>query len=96
MQLPVVSTRIPGCVDSVVDGVTGTLVAPRSTAALCQAIQRYLDDPELRQRHGQAGRDRVLRDFRPEAIWADLLQEYTRLLHLKGIAVPAGALRETH
>ena len=56
MALPVVATRIPGCVDAVVDGQTGTLVPPRDAWALAQAIHRYLEDPALRRRHGLAGR----------------------------------------
>jgi glycosyltransferase involved in cell wall biosynthesis len=80
MGLPVVSTRIPGCVDSVQDGVTGTLVEPRDADALTEAIQTYLDHPELRREHGDAGRERVLHDFRPETIWEMLRREYTHQL----------------
>lgn len=80
MELPVVSTRIPGCIDSVQDGVTGTLVAPRDSNALIGAIQMYLNEPELHRKHGEAGRERVLRDFRQETIWEALFQEYMRLL----------------
>ncbi len=88
MALPVVATSVPGCVDAVVDGVTGTLVPPDDPKALAEAIARYLDDPELRRRHGQAGRERVLRDFQPEAIWEATYQEYVRLLRAKGLPVP--------
>ena len=80
MGLPVVSTRVPGCVDAIQDGITGTLVPVQDAAALADAIRRYLDSPELRQAHGQAARARVLRDFRPEAIWEAKLAEYLRLL----------------
>lgn len=90
MALPVVATQIPGCVDSVMDDVTGTLVPVRNVEALTNAIRRYIDDPELRRHHGQAGRERVLRDFRPEDIWQALLAEYQRLLFEKGI-IPRGA-----
>lgn len=79
MALPVVSTCIPGCVDSVQDGVTGTLVPPRDVLALTKAIGRYLDEPVLRYEHGQAGRARVLRSFVPETIQLGLLHEYQRL-----------------
>ncbi len=88
MALPVVATRIPGCVDAVEDGVTGTLVPPRDATALADAIRTYLNHPELRRKHGQAGRQRVLRDFRPEAIWEALYQEYVRLLREKGLPSP--------
>lgn len=88
MELPVVATRIPGCVDAVQDGVTGTLVPPRDAAALAEAIRSYLADPELRREHGRAGRERVLRDFRQEDIWEAIYQTYVRLLREKGIPVP--------
>ena len=84
MGLPVVATRVVGCVDAVVDGSTGTLVPPRDATALADAIARYLRDPELRRRHGEAGRGRVLRDFRPEPIWEALAAEYRRLLYARG------------
>lgn len=80
MELPVVSTRIPGCVDSVEDGVTGTLVPVRNVPALIAAIEAYLLDPSLRERHGRAGRERVVRDFQPQTLWSALEDEYRRLL----------------
>ncbi|HTU17126.1 MAG TPA: glycosyltransferase [Gemmataceae bacterium] len=79
MRLPVVATRIPGCVDAVVDGVTGSLVPARDADALAGAIRGYLLDPALRQRHGEDGRRRVLRDFRPEAMGRAVYDEYQRL-----------------
>lgn len=88
MELPVVATLIPGCIDAVKDGVTGTLVPDRDAGALEQAIERYLADPELRAAHGKAGRQRVLRDFRQEVIWEAIYQEYVRLLRSKGLPVP--------
>jgi glycosyltransferase involved in cell wall biosynthesis len=80
MGLPVVATQIPGCRDAVKDGETGTLVPPRDAPALAQVIRQYLCDPDRRCRHGQAGRARALRDFRPEAMRAALFAEYARLL----------------
>lgn len=91
MAMPVVATSVPGCVDAVVDGVTGALVPPRDPVALAAAIARYLDDPALRECHGQAGRQRVLRDFQPEAIWEATYQEYLRLLRARGLPLPTPA-----
>lgn len=79
MRLPVVATRVTGCVDAVQDGVTGTLVEPRDARALAAAMRTYLRDPDLRELHGASGRERVLREFRPEEIWEELFREY-RLL----------------
>lgn len=88
MELPVVATKVPGCVDAVEDGVTGTLVPKKESGALSTAIGRYLKDPQLRRRHGVAGRERVMRDFRPEDIWEATYREYCRLLKTRGLSVP--------
>ena len=80
MGLPAVSTRVSGCVDAVVDGETGTLVPCHDAGALVAAMRAYLKDGELRRRHGQAGRERILGDFRPEDMSQAIHQEYIRLL----------------
>lgn len=92
MEIPVVATRVTGCVDAVVDGVTGCLVAPKDPDALAVAIEMYIVDPQLRRQHGEAGRLRVLRDYRPELIWEALYEEYVRLMREKGIPfLPQGS-----
>jgi glycosyltransferase involved in cell wall biosynthesis len=80
MGLPIVATRVPGCVDAVQDGITGTLAPPRDPAALASALERYLSDPALRARHGEAARRHVVTEFRPEALWEAVLAEYRSLL----------------
>jgi glycosyltransferase involved in cell wall biosynthesis len=84
MELPVIATRIPGCVDAVRDGETGLLVPVRDVEALTAAVRIYLADPTLRRKHGATGRHRVLRDFHPETIREALFQEYLRLLADRG------------
>ena len=88
MELPVVATRIPGCVDAVLHDITGTLIAPRDAAALADAVRTYLRNPTLRRMHGQAGRERVLREFRREVIWQATYEEYGRLMMERGLPVP--------
>lgn len=80
MALPIVATRVTGCMDAVLDGVTGTLVAPRDARALADALRVYCSYAELRQQHGRAGRERVCNDFTPERIWSGMLDIYARLL----------------
>jgi glycosyltransferase involved in cell wall biosynthesis len=60
--------------------VTGTLVPARRAPALVDAIARYLDDLELRARHGAAARRRALEEFAPERIWGGLLIRYAAAL----------------
>lgn len=80
MELPVVATLIPGCQEAIADGVTGTLVPARDVGALQAALATYLADPDLRERHGRAGRARMLSEFRPQPIWRATYDEYQRLL----------------
>jgi glycosyltransferase involved in cell wall biosynthesis len=62
-EVPVVSTRISGIPELVEDGLTGLLVAPEDPVALANALQRLANNPELGIRLGQAGREKVLREF---------------------------------
>ncbi|HTP29493.1 MAG TPA: glycosyltransferase family 4 protein [Anaeromyxobacteraceae bacterium] len=80
MALPVVAYRVSGCVDSIMDGVTGTLVPSRDVNALVQALRRYVADPALRQEHGTAARSRVLAEFRPDDLFQALASEYADLV----------------
>lgn len=95
MGLPVVASDAPGCVDAVDNGVTGTIVPVRDVAALTAALRLYLNDPGLRLKHGTAGRDRVVRDFRPEDLWQALYNEYIELIHKKGIPYPPSTDNDT-
>jgi glycosyltransferase involved in cell wall biosynthesis len=94
LALPVIATRIPGCVDAVRDEETGLLVTPRDAGALAQAIRRYLLDPELRRLHGQRGRDWVLQQYDRHKAWAALLAEYNQLLGKRSIVPMQAALSQ--
>ena len=72
MELPVIGTRIPGIVDAVHDGVTGTLIEPGSVEDIIQAVRAYLDDPERRRLHGQNGRRFVVKTFNQQRVWDEL------------------------
>lgn len=61
--LPVVGSNISGIPELVEDGRSGLLVEAGNPAALADALEQLHSDPELRQRLGQAGREKVVRDF---------------------------------
>jgi sugar transferase (PEP-CTERM/EpsH1 system associated) len=61
--LPIVATNVGGTPEIVMDEVTGLLVKSEDEQAMATAILRYVDDPELRRNHGQAGRRRAQEDF---------------------------------
>lgn len=64
--LPVVASRVGGIPEAVAEGETGLLVDPDSEGELFEALKRLLSDPEAMRRMGEAGRARVIRDFRWE------------------------------
>jgi glycosyltransferase involved in cell wall biosynthesis len=88
MEVPVVATQIPGCVDAVQNGVTAMLVPPRDAKALAAAVATYLLDSALRRRHGTAGRTRIKYEFEPEQIRAALWRRYLNWLDVMGIPKP--------
>jgi O-antigen/teichoic acid export membrane protein/glycosyltransferase involved in cell wall biosynthesis len=92
---PVVATRATGTVDAVVDGVTGILVPLGNAKALALALKRLLQDRELAETMGRAGRARVLREFRQDLVWAALTREYTLLLRQNGLHVPCTSSENT-
>lgn len=60
---PVLSTRVSGIPELIGDGVQGLLVNEREPAALADAIQRLLEDDNLRERLAIAARLHVEREF---------------------------------
>jgi glycosyltransferase involved in cell wall biosynthesis len=77
--LPVVGTRIAGVPEQVDEGVTGLLVEPSDAAGLADALLRLLQDPALRRRMGDAGRERVNRLFSTRAYVDGVLRQYAEL-----------------
>ena len=71
---PIVSTRLAGIPELVVDGETGMLVAPGDCTALARALAQLLRDPGLRLRFGRAGRSRIEQHFRIEQTVAPLIE----------------------
>jgi len=63
MARPIVATDIAGCRGLVEDGVNGLLVPVKNADALMQALERLVQDADLRLRYGQSGREIVLREF---------------------------------
>jgi glycosyltransferase involved in cell wall biosynthesis len=79
---PVVAAAVGGLLDLVVDGETGLLVPPRQPAALRSALERLLDDRELRRRFGAAGRERIRLHFSWEAATEATLAAYAAAMGL--------------
>ena len=93
LERPVVTTTATGCRESVVDGETGAVFPVGNVDALAAALERYVTDPRLRERHGRAGRTRVLEEFSQTRIWSAYLSEYRSLLAQDGTTRPPFTVR---
>jgi glycosyltransferase involved in cell wall biosynthesis len=78
--VPVVASAVGGLTDTVVDGVTGVHVPPRSSAALARAVQRLLSAPGRRVAFGVAGRDRACSRYSWERVAAETVRVYDRAI----------------
>lgn len=61
---PVITTDVPGCRETVDNGVTGFLVEPRSSQSLIEGVERFLSLPyDQKVQMGIEGRKKVEREF---------------------------------
>jgi glycosyltransferase involved in cell wall biosynthesis len=77
--LPVVATRVSGCLEVIEDGVNGRLVEPGDSEALARAILELARQPEERRRLGDAARNTVAEKYSLEAMLKRLEGLYLEL-----------------
>lgn len=77
--VPVVVASVGGLVDSVVDGVTGIHVEPRSPIALAEAVRGLLQDERMRISLGVAGARRAHERYGWARIAAETQEVYQRV-----------------
>jgi glycosyltransferase involved in cell wall biosynthesis len=81
MEIPVISTRVGGVPEVVLDGETGILVEPGDSEQLAQAILALIENPALRRQMGKRGREHVLANYRWEDNAALMENLYQRIVH---------------
>lgn len=86
---PVVATRVGGVPDVVRDGEDGFLVDAGATDELAERLQRLARDPELRERMGRRGRERVLPRYAVDRLVRDVDLLYRSLLAASASAAGA-------
>ncbi len=77
---PCIVTNFGGQAELVEDGVSGLQVPPGDPAAIADAIIRLYEDPALRQRMGEAARERIATRFNIERTIDETLALYRELL----------------
>ena len=77
---PIITTDVPGCRETVVQGENGLLVPPRDPVALSRAIRTLVCNSNLRKEMGIRSREIAVSGFSEERIIEETLNVYRTLL----------------
>lgn len=80
LGLPVITSDAYGVVDASVPGETGLRCKVNDPEGLCQGMKTYYYNPEMRKKHGKAGRKRVESLFDNNVVTAAWADYYKKLL----------------
>jgi glycosyltransferase involved in cell wall biosynthesis len=79
--IPVINTSLDSGIPAVsLDGLTGFTVPPRDPRSLAEAINRLLNDSDLRRHYGENARRRAREVFSARAMSASMLRLYREVL----------------
>lgn len=79
LGVPVLSTRVSGIPELIVDGETGLLVDQHDPAGIADAIERLADDPDLAERLARNARRHVESMYDADANGREMAALFTRL-----------------
>ena len=80
MELPTVASRVTGCLDAVADGITGLLVEVDNPEQFYLAMLKLVNEPDLRKKLGQQGRERVAQLFDSKVLIQKHVELYEKIL----------------
>ena len=80
MELPVITSDVPGCRDIVEHGVNGLIVPPRNAEALALAILELAGSPALCRSFGVAGRRLVHSNYSSDVHAKEMKAVYSDLI----------------
>jgi glycosyltransferase involved in cell wall biosynthesis len=76
MELPIITTKATGCIDSILEGKTG-LFCNINSISIARSIEYYINNENICKSHGINGRKFVIENFNQEKIWHKLEQLYS-------------------
>jgi glycosyltransferase involved in cell wall biosynthesis len=83
--LPIIATDIRGCRQVVDHDRNGLLIPVRNAKALAAAIKRLGDDPKMRSRMGQAGREKAEAEYDERQVVETVMDAYREVARRKGL-----------
>jgi glycosyltransferase involved in cell wall biosynthesis len=81
--LPVIASRIGGIPEIVEDGVTGLLFEPGNSEELASKMKLLWGNPTLCRQMGQAGREKVIREYGEDVYYNRLMAVYERAIQIE-------------
>ncbi|WP_371136739.1 glycosyltransferase [uncultured Bacteroides sp.] len=75
MELPVITTKVTGCIDSIIEEKTGIYVE-HDSGSLAIAIENFYHDEMLCHEYGRNGRKFVVDNFEQHIIWKEIEKLY--------------------
>ena len=81
MELPVIATNIRGSREEVIDGETGFLTPVRDVNLLYEKLEYLVNNPNIRARMGQSGRNRAMKLYDEDEVirrQLELIAKYSR------------------
>jgi glycosyltransferase involved in cell wall biosynthesis len=80
---PIVSTRVGGIADIVLEGQTALLADVQDTEKFCEHLLNLVQDNDLRRKLGSNSREHVMERFSYQRLVNDMSQLYYELLEKK-------------
>lgn len=74
MGRPVITTDAPGCREVVIDGKNGFLIPPQNVTSLIEAMEKFIQSPELVDKMGHASRQLAEERFDVRQVNATILK----------------------
>ncbi|MDP3013490.1 MAG: glycosyltransferase, partial [Candidatus Subteraquimicrobiales bacterium] len=74
--LPIITTRLRGAADHLIEGVNALFVPPRDPVVLAKTVIELLSNSDLRSRMGLANKEKI-KDFAPDVVG----RQYLNVLH---------------
>ena len=75
MGRAIITTDVPGCRDTVIDGVTGLLVRPKDSSDLAEAMIRLIQDNKLTVEMGRNSREYAEKKYSDESVVSEILSQ---------------------
>ena len=76
MGLPSIVTNINGANEIIIPEENGLIIPSKDSDALYQAMQRFIDEPELLKKMASNARKMIIDRYEQKYIWGELLKVY--------------------